>query len=154
MQIRQINPLLRALWPPDSACRQFPGTGLSFAKNSTNLPILHPKTPNCTLIWFFISNNFLDFFGSLVKTAFKKYFFLVINYFNTVVAQKYCTFSSPAPPSESLTKKLKKVVILQLNYSLEKIGLLSDRGRRFGVILSGGRGVKKHAIFLSTNGIN
>ena len=72
----------------------------------------------------------------------------------TVDAQKYCTFSSPAPPSESLNKKLKKVVILQFNYSLEKIGLLSDRVRRFGVILSGGRGVKKYAIFLSTNGSN
>jgi hypothetical protein len=59
---------------------------------------------------------------------------------------------TPAPPSESLNKKVKKVVILQLNYSLEKIGLLSELGRRFGVILSGGRGVKKHAIFLSTHG--
>jgi hypothetical protein len=73
---------------------------------------------------------------------------------HTVDAQKYCTFSSPAPPSESLREKLKKVVILQFNYSLEKIGLLSDRVRRFGVILSGGRGVKKHPIFLSTTGIN
>jgi hypothetical protein len=61
---------------------------------------------------------------------------------STVDAQKYCTFSSPTPPSESLNKKVKKVVILQLNYSLEKIGLLSELGRRFGVILSGGRGVK------------
>jgi hypothetical protein len=71
-----------------------------------------------------------------------------------VGAQKYCTFSSPAPPSESLNKKVKKVVILQLNYSLEKIGLLSDPVRRFGVILSGGRTVKKHAIFLNTHGMN
>jgi hypothetical protein len=70
-----------------------------------------------------------------------------------VGVQKYCTFSSPTPPSESLNKKLKKVVILQLNYSLEKIGLVSDRVRRFGVILSGGWGVKKHATFLSTHGM-
>jgi hypothetical protein len=53
-----------------------------------------------------------------------------------------------------LNKKLKKVLILQINYSLEKIGLVSDRVRRFGVTLSGGRGVKKHPIFLSTTGIN
>jgi hypothetical protein len=66
-------------------------------------------------------------------------------------------FSSPAPPSEplKLNKKVKKVVILQLkllNYSLEQIG--STPVRRFGVILSGGWGVKEHAIFLSTHDIN